>query len=137
MAFSGPTDDRLAIHELVMSYGDAVTRKDAADWGATWAEDATWRIPTFPGLELTEGREHIVKNWCDAMEGYKQIVFTATLGALEVGGDRASGRTHTLELGTDLEDNKSIVAGLYDDEFVKKDGRWFFQNRTYTPLDVR
>ena len=41
MGFQGPTDDRLAIHELVMSYGDAVTRKDADDWGMTWAEEAT------------------------------------------------------------------------------------------------
>ena len=67
MAFEGPVEDRLAIHELVMSYGDAVTRKDADDWGATWAEDAVWRIPTFPGLELTEGREAIVQNWRAAM----------------------------------------------------------------------
>ena len=27
MSFIGSTDDRLAIHELVMSYGDAVSRK--------------------------------------------------------------------------------------------------------------
>ena len=26
MTFSGLTDDRLALHELVMTYGDAVTR---------------------------------------------------------------------------------------------------------------
>ena len=28
MAFIGPIEDRLAIHELVMVYGDAVTRKN-------------------------------------------------------------------------------------------------------------
>jgi len=32
MPFTGPTDDRLAIHELVASYGDAVTRRDADAW---------------------------------------------------------------------------------------------------------
>lgn len=137
MSFEGPIDDRLAVHELVMRYGDAVTRKDADDWGATWAENATWRIPTFPGLEFTEGREAIVSNWCSAMEGYKLIVFTATLGALTVDGDQATGRTYTQELGTNLEDSKSLTAGRYDDEFVKIDGRWYFQNRTYTPLDSR
>ena len=134
MGFQGPTDDRLAIHELVMSYGDAVTRKDAEDWGMTWAEEATWRVPAFPGLERTEGREAIVRNWCAAMEGFKQIVFTATLGALTVDGDRASGRTFTLELGTDLQDNQSLTAGRYDDEFVKQDGRWYFLSRTFTNL---
>ncbi len=36
MTFSGLTDDRLALHELVMTYGDAVTRNDSSDWGNTW-----------------------------------------------------------------------------------------------------
>ena len=134
MGFQGPTDDRLAIHELVMSYGDAVTRNDADDWGAVWAEDAVWRVPTFPGLELTEGRGQIVRNWRQAMQGFKQIVFTATLGALTVDGDKAAGRTYTLELGTDLEDQQSLVAGRYDDEFIKRDGRWYFLSRTFTPM---
>jgi len=40
MTFSELIDDRLALHELVMTYGDAVTRKDSVDWGNTWAEDA-------------------------------------------------------------------------------------------------
>lgn len=134
MGFQGPTEDRLAIHELVMSYGDAVTRKDAEDWGMTWAEQAIWCVPLFPGLERTEGRAAIVRNWCTAMEGFKQIVFTATLGALSVDGDRGSGRTFTLELGTDLDDNQSLTAGRYDDEFIKQDGRWYFLSRTFTPL---
>ena len=137
MAFSGSTEDRLAIHELVMSYGDAVTIKDARAWGETWAENATWRIPSFPALAFTEGRGAIVKSWLGAMEGFKQIVFTATLGSLSVDGDIASGVTYTQELGIDQEDTKSLVAGRYDDEFVKVEGRWYFQDRTYTPLDAR
>ena len=40
MAFNGPVEDKLAIHELVMVYGDAVTRKDSDDWGSTWDEKA-------------------------------------------------------------------------------------------------
>jgi hypothetical protein len=71
------------------------------------------------------------------MEGFKQIVFTATLGSLTVEGDSASGICYSQELITDLEEVKSMVAGRYDDEFVKLDGRWYFQNRTYTPLDIR
>ena len=78
-----------------------------------------------------------MKNWLGAMEGFKQIVFTATLGSLSVDGDIASGVTYTQELGIDQEDTKSLVAGRYDDEFVKVEGRWYFQDRTYTPLDAR
>ena len=32
MAFNGPIEDKLAIHELVMVYGDAVTRKSWSGW---------------------------------------------------------------------------------------------------------
>ena len=42
MPFTGPAEDRLAIRELVDSYGDAVYRHDAQAWGANWAEDAVW-----------------------------------------------------------------------------------------------
>ena len=135
MGFSGLVEDRLAIHELVKSYGDAVTRVDADAWGGTWAEDATWRIPDFPGLELTQGRENIVKNWSAAMEGFNQIVFLATLGSLTVEGDTGKGVTYTQEYCTDKDDAKSIVLGRYEDQFVKQNDRWYFNNRTYTQLD--
>ena len=61
MVFKGLTYDRLVIHELVMTYGDAVTRKDSDGWGNTWAKNAIWSVPNFPGLEKVEGRKEIVK----------------------------------------------------------------------------
>ena len=137
MGFSGPVDDRLAIHELVMSYGDAVIRVDADAWGGTWAEDAIWRIPDFPGLELTQGRDNIVRNWSAAMEGFNQIVFLAKLGSLTVDGNKGKGVTYTQEYCTDKDDVKNVIVGRYEDEFVKKNNRWYFQSRTYTQLDSR
>ena len=71
------------------------------------------------------------------MEGFKKIVFTATLGSLCVDDDIASGVTYTQELVIGKEDTKSMVAGLYNDEFVKVEGQWYFRDRTYIPLDVR
>ena len=55
------------------------------------------------------------------MEGFKQIVFTATLESLFVDGDIASGVTYTQELVIDQEATKSMVADRYNDEFVKVD----------------
>ena len=57
MPFIGPIEDRFAIHELVMVYGDAVARKNPDDWGSTWDENAIWSVPNFPGLEKVEGRK--------------------------------------------------------------------------------
>jgi hypothetical protein len=111
MAFIGPIEDRLAIHELVMVYGDAVTRKDSDDWGSTWDENAIWSVPNFPGLEKVEGRKEIVKKWEEAMKNYKYIVFTALLGSLDINGNKGSGTTYTIEVSTDIEEKNLKFMG--------------------------
>ena len=40
MSITGPIEDQLAIRALHDNYADAVFRRDAADWGALWADDA-------------------------------------------------------------------------------------------------
>ena len=134
MSFIGSTDDKLALHELVMSYGDAVSRKDSSDWGNTWSEDAIWSVPNFPGLEKVEGRKQIVEKWEEAMSNYKYIVFIALLGSLVIDGNTAKGTTYTIEVGTDNEDTKSQTHGKYLDEFIKIDDQWYFQKRTFSIL---
>ncbi|MFN3232284.1 MAG: nuclear transport factor 2 family protein [Alphaproteobacteria bacterium] len=133
MAFNGPLEDRLAIHELVASYADAVCRRNAEDWGATWAEDSVWKVPGFPGLEHVEGRAAIVAAWSEAMTNYTLNYMAQTMGALEVQGDTATGRTHNAETGIDLDGNTRQHVGTYEDQYVKRDGRWLFASRTYTP----
>ncbi len=134
MPFNGPVEDKLEIHELVMVYGDAVTRKNSGDWGSTWAEDAVWSVPNFPGLEKVEGRTEIVKKWEEAMENYEYIVFTALLGSLNIEGNTASGTTYTIEVSTDINGKKSQIHGQYLDEFTKRENKWFFQKRTFSIL---
>ena len=136
MVFKVLTDDRLAIHELVMTYGDAVTRKDSDGWGNTWAKNAIWSVPNFPGLEKVEGRKEIVKKWEEAMTNYKYIVFTALLGSLEISENFAKGTTYTIEVSTDIEDIKAQIHGQYIDDFIKIDNQWFFQKRTFSILHM-
>src|SRR5438874_4026407 len=70
VSFTGPVEDRLAIHELVASYADAVTRRDADSWIANWADDAVWRLPAIPGMERVEGKQAILDAWLGAMPGW-------------------------------------------------------------------
>ena len=134
MVFSGLIEDRLALHELVMIYGDAVTRKDSSEWGNTWSEDAIWSVPNFPGLEKVEGRNQIVKKWEDAMKNYKYIVFTAQLGSLEIDKSLAKGTTYTIEVSTDIEEKKAQIHGQYLDDFIKINNQWYFKKRTFSIL---
>jgi uncharacterized protein (TIGR02246 family) len=131
MAFSGPIEDRLAIRELIDAYNDAVHRRDADDWAATWTEDATWDLLGH----VVSGKPAIVETWKGAMATFSYVGFSATPGAIEVDGDKAVARVYVRE--TLIGEDKSVrrVEGSYDDELAKEDGAWRFQKRIYKILN--
>ena len=134
MAFSGTTDDRLAIHELVASYADAVSRRAAEDWGKTWAEDAVWHVPEFPGLQNLTGRDTIVAAWSVAMENFTLNYMSQTMGSMDVQGDHGTGVAYNHEVAHNLDGDITQATGRYEDEYVKRDGKWLFAKRVYFPL---
>lgn len=136
MTFTGPVEDRLAIHELVATYGDAVTRYDGDAWGDCWAEDSIWSLPAIPGMEKIEGRTAIRAAWEAAMPGWPFQVNIATLGAVAIEGDSATGHVYTSELNTDAEGETKRWTGKYSDTYVKRDGRWLFKKRSYEVLHI-
>ena len=130
MPFTGPAEDRLAIRELLETYADAVTRRDAAAWGATWAEDAVWSMPDYPEFPTQTGRDAIVALWVEAMKAYPGIMFEAWPGSIVIDGARAVVRSYTSE----IYDQGAVTLrdrGVYDDVCVKRDGRWLFHSRTF------
>ena len=131
MAFIGPLEDRIAIQELVAEYGDAVSRRDKAGFAATWAEDGVWHLPW---LEPVHGRDAIAEVWEGQIANYPFHNFSGYLGSCEIEGNRAKGRLWTSELVQNIQGNSGVVTGLYEDEFVKVDGRWLFASKRFTPL---
>ena len=139
MAFTGPWQDRLAIRELIDAYSDAVMVRDADAWGETWAKDAYWSLPEFPGHEQFIGREAIVAGWVMSMTMYASMtdfslpmIYQALPGAIEVAGDRATSRVHTSEIYRDPATGiEHRIRGRYDDELRRIDGRWLFTRRDY------
>jgi len=130
MVFTGPAEDRLAIRELLETYADAVTRCDAAAWGATWAEDAEWSLPDYPEIGTTSGRAAIVAMWVEAMKHYPGIIFQAWPGSIEIDGDRATVVSYTSEV-YDQDGVTKRDRGVYHDMCVKENGQWLFQHRTF------
>ena len=130
MVFTGPAEDRLAIRELLETYADAVTRCDAAAWGATWAEDAEWSLPDYPEIGTTSGRAAIVAMWVEAMKHYPGIIFQAWPGSIEIDGDRATVVSYTSEV-YDQDGVTKRDRGVYHDICVKENGQWLFQHRTF------
>jgi ketosteroid isomerase-like protein len=133
MPFTGPAEDRLAIRDLLNVYADAVTQRDAAAWGATWAANSEWTLLDFPEIGTIKGRDAIVAMWTEAMKGFPGLVFQAWPGSIEVEGDRAMVRSYTSE----VYDQAGITKrdrGVYDDSCVRVDGRWLFESRAFRYL---
>lgn len=131
MAFTGPAEDRLMIRELLDAYADAVNRRDADAWGNLWAEDATWSLPDYPEFGTQHGRATIVETWKAAMAHYPGVVFIASVGAIEIIGDRAVSRSYTSEVYDDAAGVTKRDRGAYEDSLVKQDGRWLFASRSF------
>lgn len=125
--FTGPLEDRIALRELLETYGDAVVRADAEDWGKVWAEDAQWSLMGT----VVDGRDAIVEMWKGAMSGLEAVSFQSIPSSLKIEGDRASGRCQTQEFMKVKDGTTRAIGGLYEDEMVKRDGRWLFTRRAY------
>jgi uncharacterized protein (TIGR02246 family) len=130
-AFEGAVEDRLAIQELCASYGDAVHRHDVERLASLWAEEARWQ---HPGYGTLQGRSAIIDALAQALNDFPMIHFLTMLGSLRIKQNHAIGTSYIAEVVTDNEGRTYRATGRYDDEFVKRDGRWFFVSRTYTLL---
>jgi SnoaL-like domain len=130
MAINGPIEDQLAIRHLHERYADAVFRRDPVDWGALWAEDASWDLM---GTKV-EGKEAIVTLWSGAMAGFAFVAFFSQIGALELDGDRGTGRVYTNELLEMPDGTLSRPVGLYEDQYVRSSGGWLYQRRDFKVL---
>lgn len=131
MISQGPIEDRLAIRELVESYNDAVMRFDGEAWQSNWTDDATWALP---GREV-QGKANFFPMWQESMSAFSFVGFFASAGPIIVTGDTAKGTWYQQEFLHLEAGGKMNVTGRYEDEYVKRDGRWFFTKRVYSILD--
>lgn len=125
--FSGPLEDRVAIHELNGTYADCVVRADAETWATVWADDAHWNLM---GMAV-EGKDAIVTMWKGAMGGLEAVSFHCVPCMIEVTGDTARSRVQTQEYMKTKEGQTRAIGGLYEDELVKREGRWLFSSRKF------
>lgn len=128
---SDSADDRVAIDALLWRYGDAVNRRDAALWGATWDEAGEWQL--FDP-EPVRGRDAIVAAWDEAMALFPFVVMSVTPGPVTIDGDRAEGRSYTDETARTADGRRIRVLGAYEDRYRKRDGAWSFAFRKFTIL---
>jgi uncharacterized protein (TIGR02246 family) len=130
-------DDELAIRNLVARYCDAVCRRDADAWAATWAEDCTWDLG---GGRVVRGRQAALDLWTTAIARYPWVAQLAPTGMVEVLGDTARGTWWVLELNHLADGSGALHLGHYADEYRRTGQGWAFASRRFSmvyrgPLD--
>ena len=123
--------DRDEIVDLVHRYSDAVSRKDPAQWAATWADDARWDLGKG---RVTTGKADIVAFWQHAVDQLAQVVQMVHNGTVAVDGDTATGRWYVSEHLSRNNGLRGVLLAWYDDTYVRVDGQWLFSGRSLVAL---
>ena len=136
MTGSQETADRLAIRELIDRYAHCADRRDATGQMALFTPDtrflvymdATDEEPT----QRLDGLQSLAPVFAD-LNAYAATTHFNGQSTVVLDGDRASGESyclaHHLAVGEDGQRTLMIASIRYLDEFVKRDGRWWFAER--------
>ena len=134
------TIDYTAITRLQNAYADAVTRRAWAEFHDMFLADAPVRVDTVtnPVIELT-GPQQVGDFIGTAVERFEFFEFVplSTRVELRAAGDanRATARLYICELRQDAASGHATQAfGVYQDEYRRADGRWWFARRNYQSL---
>jgi hypothetical protein len=143
MPFSYEPADRLALQDLLLSYGHGILQRDEAVWSGCWTEDSRWLLPDYPGCAEIKGKASIVETWKGFLTAAKlpdgrpaTFFFTSTLGSMEVEGNVARLVSYTHEIFPDAQGITRNVLGQYDDLCIKEAGQWRFRERAWRAFEV-
>ena len=130
--------DRAEIEELVTRYVTALDTRDADMYAGVFAEDAVFELP---GNVVHRGRAAIRKIVTDLQENRARndaagkpspslyhAMFNHSIELVDATHARHQSYAQTVRAA---ENGQFIVGfmGRYEDEIVKRDGRWFIQSR--------
>lgn len=124
---SSTLEDELALRNLMSRYVDAVHRRDADAWAATWDDDSCWNLM---GNDVT-GKTAIVALWQQMMSGFEFALMLPGSSVFTIDGDRASGHWYLQEFTRDRDGNSNSIVSRYIDTYCKRDGQWLYQSRRY------
>jgi hypothetical protein len=133
------TDDWVAIRRLQEAYADAVTRR-------AFDELHELFVPDMPVVLELPGRTRevigaaafgeFVRKRIAHLEHFEFVILDAVVDlALDGDPDRARGRVWMCELNQDAAGGRfTVLHGVYQDEYARRDGRWWYAHRRFAPL---
>lgn len=130
-------EDELAIRRVLVDYSATQDAHDYAGYAALFSRDGEW----VNGKTVHKGREAILKMLVDLYgtppPGYvnSESYHITSNAQIDVNGDRAMVRSrHLLVMRGPNGEPTPALAGRYEDEFIREDGKWKILRRVDYPV---
>lgn len=127
------TADRAAIHALMMDYGATLDARDFAGFARLFGSGGVYVAGTGAGAKGPEAGEMMRKVFAANTQGFRSPNFHLFYNEVVTfdGPDRAHATSMSLYMVPGA-DNRPVAAmsARYEDELVRKGGRWLFARRT-------
>jgi hypothetical protein len=131
--------DYLAVRRLQDAYADVVNRRAWAEFKDLFRPDAEVSLDLHRGepLSFTGPAEigDFIARSIERFERFQFVVLGTRVDLQSDGPDRAQARLYMCELRQSADEGReSIAYGLYQDDYVRADRRWWFTRRQYSSL---
>lgn len=130
-------EDELALRRIIVDYAATLDAHDFAAYAALFARDGTWQTGATVRRGSEEIQQMLLGLYGPTPAGYvnRESYHLVSNMAVDVKGDRATARSrHLLVLRGPDGHPTPTLAGRYEDEFVREDGKWKIFRRVDYPI---
>jgi ketosteroid isomerase-like protein len=126
-------EDRVALKALVDTFSNLADVKDVQAQTQLFTEDGT--VQTYVGGQLVaelRGRTQMAQAFGAFLQNFETVYHFNGQQVATIDGDRASGTSYCLVTLIGMEDGrrmKTTIGVIYDDEYVRENGRWLIARR--------
>lgn len=125
-------EDEREIRDLLIRYAQRLDNRDHKGYARLFARDGRWsgKLGDYTGPEAIE--KMLVETFGPTPEGFENTNNFHLMSnvVIEVDGDRATAHSRITYFERSPESRPAaMLAGRYEDELVREDGRWRFKHR--------
>ena len=126
--------DRMALKELVDTFSNLADTKEIDKQVLLFTEDA--EVVSYQGERLTsslKGRKELAERFKAFLDQFTTVYHINGQQTVRIDGDKATGIAYAQVVLVSEKDGKKtmLTDGVrYNDEYVRRDGKWYISKRT-------